>query len=808
MIYNKFYPNDTTAQGFKVTKSISSIDVSEFEDDPATPYYMGYVPYEDAPKFLESGDYEVVYNENENKFVFTSAVNPANHAWGFLARYTMSGYNSYEGVCAYDSVNEIWKCTDYGNNNREFRFINSGYLATYSVSNSIIIRFLYSILDTSKVYTSGSYLDITTTIDTVISWLKGDSLLTITISGSSYELDINEFNYNAKVWELEKESQDGYIRIGVNSMRWSDKGTGDSTSNPYLEITPFIAYKDIDDNIYYYDYKGQMSGTTIGFRIYDSFGTSAMTIDTPRSIYNYYTFFGLIGELTRTTLESYEHSGTFRYEPSICAFISYAGYHGTKGYVYDIYPAIDVRGFLGLLTLRLKQYKPSYSGSLVPVSTHYTTDINVNKYNESNSPTGEILNGAYNDIISMLRNWQLEQVNLYIDDFNVGEDLPPYEPPSPPGDDEESGDSIDNQYRYYTASRFITQYALTRSQLELFGQKLWTSWADTLGDPTEMWKNFKILLTGGDTGSVDISSALDFIVSLRVFPYDLTDSLMQNVDGIRLGTGHYPLNVGIVKKMVSLVQYVDFGSIFVPKPFGDFRDYSNISISVVLPYCGTAMLNPGDVIGRNLSCTYAIDLQSGACTAFVQVSAPSDTGERHYNVVEMSGQIGFLLPVTATNSGQIMSQRITDAANIVKAITAPINEAPILDAIVGGKDPDLSKASNVAPILGLLDESVPNTVSSIANALSRPAISCPSLGGGSGISAFYQPAQPYIQMRYGIYAEPDNYNHSVGKPSTGSASLSNYKGFTVCSNVDVSSLTCHADEKRSIKEFLESGVYL
>lgn len=452
-------------------------------------------------------------------------------------------------------------------------------------------------------------------------------------------------------------------------------------------------------------------------------------------------------------------------------------------------------------------YRVDISGTAYGVTGYvnevtYATHVTAEEEFLAELFTGNLSNDTFRN---QLRYWQYSSTNQ--NEFTE-EDIPEPEPePAPEG--EESGDLIDNQYRYFGASKFITQYALTRSQLELFGEKLWTSWADTLGDPTEMWKNFKMFIGGGDTGSIDISTAMDFIVSLRVFPYDLTDSLMQDVNGIRLGRGEYPIDVGVVKKMISLIQYVDFGTITVPRPFGDYRDYENMNVSLVLPYCGTTMLNPGDVIGRNLTCTYAVDLQAGTCEAFVYVTNNGDTGQCRYNVAQMSGQIGALLPVSATNSGQIMSQRISDAASVAATIAAPLNEMPLADVLAGGNsDPDLSNATNISPLLLFADPNTYKSISSVANALSRPAISCPSLGGGAGLSAFHQPAAPYIQLRYGMYAKPNNYNHAVGVPSTSNGVLSSYSGFVVCSNVDVSSLTCHTDEKAAIKAALESGVYV
>ena len=782
-------------------------NITDFMTDKVSAYWLGYISTDNLPMAFR---YSVGTFTQEEGFIFRDTTSEANFPCGYCVGNRMPG-TSFYGMPQYE-VNVVYiNDNSYANwsynNICLFNSLHpeySGY-ANYNTNNRPSFDLKCYIFDSGEnlqqQYDYGWYFS---SYRSLYNFLNGEETIRVEILGHAVTLSKEDFETGT----CYKEAEDHYyIRMFLTNYRFNLGRVHNGNSENPTVLPAFMT------QVSYTDENEEESS----WLVFGNQGVSVGQGQVARYIWGgiqwALSWWGQYGGGARAGL-----NGQITYE----AFQALISSPYTYWYVYDnnvlltkssndyifycIFPIDEVKKHFSLM------YRVDISPSADTVSyvlgLSYATNVSETNEFLASLKTGNITNQEFKN---SLRPWQYSDIT--VNEFTE-DDVPPYEPtpPSPGNEDEEYGDNIDNQYRYFGASKFITQYALTRTQLELFGEKLWTSWADTLGDPTDMWKNFKMFIGGGgDTGSIDISSALNFIISLRVFPYDLTDSLMVDVNGIRLGRGEYPIDVGTVKKMISLVQYVDFGSITVPRPFGDYRDYENMNISLVLPYCGTTQLNPGDVIGRTLSCTYAVDLQSGTCTAFVWVTATGDKGNHYYNVAEMTGQIGALLPVSATNSGQIMSQRIADAASVARTIVSPLDSLP--STIMGASNGNMSgaalhNAANIAPILGALNPELYSGISDVSSALSRPAISCPSIGGGSGLAAFHQPASPYIQMRYGMYTEPTNYNHSTGYPSTKSASLSTYTGFVVCSNVDVSSLTCHNDEKAAIKAALESGVYV
>lgn len=806
MIPENFYPVvssygcGATQNEFTDTLTNGIHMISDFMTNKCNAYWLGYISKDNLPMAFR---YSMATFDTDNGFIFREATDEDNFPCGYCTGNKRTG--SYNSTPEYE-VNQAYSdgavCPS---NYAHISLFNSlhpeysgygNYIGTDNHPHLVFRCYLYDSNDNLVAVRNDEF--ITFTYKDLYDFLNGENSATLTVSGHSVVLTSDDLETGT----CYKETSDNYfVRLFLVNYNFSCRSVLNGSYEAPTVLPSFMVHTTFND--------GQWSGMFFGNQgvcIGDGQIARVLNNDVQWSYYwwSYYggARAGLDGQIAYDDYIELRNNGStygFLYDNNVLLAKS-----GSDYIFYPIFPIAEVKKHFSLM------YRVDVSANGDTTSyvfgLSYATDVSETNEFLARLKTGNITNQAFKD---SLRPWQYS--NIAVNEFTK-DDVPPYTPtpPGPGNDDEEYGDSIDNQYRGYGASKFITQYALTRTQLELFGEKLWTSWADTLGNPTDMWKNFKMFIGGGgDTGSIDISTALDFIISLRVFPYDLTNTIMKtDVNGIRLGRGEYPIDVGTVKKLYSLIQYVDFGSITVPRPFGDYRDYENMNISLVLPYCGTTQLNPGDVIGRTLTCTYAVDLQSGTCSAFVWVTATGDKGEHHYNVAEMSGQIGALLPVSATNSGQIMSQRISDAASVASTIAAPINEAGMLDALMGSKDPDLSNATNISPLFAIVDPNTYKSISAVAGALSRPAIACPSLGGGSGLAAFHQPASPYIQLRYGMYTEPSNYKHSTGYPSTKSATLSNYSGYVVCSNVDVSTLTCHTDEKAVIKAALESGVYV
>lgn len=459
-------------------------------------------------------------------------------------------------------------------------------------------------------------------------------------------------------------------------------------------------------------------------------------------------------------------------------------------------------------------------------ATSSTYDLNhpVAMFNSNDDPTGESVNETYARVEPKLREWQKAGKSISEDDFDV-DNMPPDEP-SGGGDDPGSDDPVDTPLitgddqelqpnRTLGAPlEFITPYLITPPILSIFGRTLWTSLANyDPQDPTsvDVFKNFFAILNEEVTGSLDIGSMLSFIVSVRQYPFNVASlNIIQSAGNtISFGTGKVPINCGsaaVVYKLTSTIGLLDCGSLTIAdykdfKLYNDFRDYLNASVSAYLPYCGTVELNPVEVIHNTLHCYYAIDFYTGECTAYITCT----DGNHEWISAIKNGIIGVLLPITATNSGQVSARHLSDNAKDSSLIASAVGSMfGAIGNIATGNV--MGAASNIT---GLAQIGASQKMLQ-AERQGRSAVMSPSLSGGSGAAAFFQPSCASVLVRRGTYARHkiSNYPQSCGYPSTTSGILSSFSGYTECYNVDVDGINCTEEERAAIKTILETGVYL
>lgn len=390
----------------------------------------------------------------------------------------------------------------------------------------------------------------------------------------------------------------------------------------------------------------------------------------------------------------------------------------------------------------------------------------------------------------------------------------PVEEPELPETDEGEPPATQNTRIITSPSWFITQYVLNETLLESLGKTLWSSWLDS---NSNVWENF-LFDYFQQTGTFNITAALDYIISLRVYPFALNGIINPEPpegfyglsDGVYMGTGKtnftYSSGVTRVTTINSVSGFLDLGECEVGSDYAynDFRDIYNTTILCYLPYCGMVELNPADVWGKTLKCHYFIDFQSGGCTAIVK--CPTGNGVTTFPVASKSGQIGFTLPLTSTNAGQLAAQFIGDATRAVGTIAGMgLSLDPTMHALLSGADymDGMGREAGIGALQGGL-----SLANQAVNMLSRPGVNMPMLSGGSGCESLMMYPSPFITIRRGRYAKPGNYAHSEGFANATSGRIGDYKGMNCFTGVDASGLSCHADERDAIVKLLEKGVYL
>lgn len=396
--------------------------------------------------------------------------------------------------------------------------------------------------------------------------------------------------------------------------------------------------------------------------------------------------------------------------------------------------------------------------------------------------------------------------------YNPDPEKPDADKPDLPGEGENGGPDIEPNDTTGIGGGFgfLTQYAIRAQDIEILGKLLWAGFrTGSQQDIDNYLMNF-VYNVNADTGSLNFADIMEFFVSLKMYPFPLSNvaALTAHDHHIHVGAGytaigddpnlpHFP---NTIYTMDSYIGKISAGSVELPFWFRDYRDYS-IQITLYLPYCGTVELNPGDVMGGTLDCNYYIDFCTGSCTAYV--SCASWDGHK-FPVATMPGQIGADVPMSATNAGRIAariySDRINSVENMVGAFKALTTGA---GAVMSG-----NYAGAVRQGFSAFIDPAINEEKLKAGMLDRGAIAAPVLSAGGGFTSFCNPKTCYVVYRSPFYPEIGNYPDSVGTPAAQQVTIGDCSGFCQFVNVDTSGITTDADTQKQIRDALASGIYI
>lgn len=401
--------------------------------------------------------------------------------------------------------------------------------------------------------------------------------------------------------------------------------------------------------------------------------------------------------------------------------------------------------------------------------------------------TGNLLNGDLTEGDVQPWQWTNINVNTFTED-----DVPEYEPPSPSGDETDSGGD-DIRTTDWTvnpvsaANNFITLYGLNYKTLADFGQKMWAS----LADP-DFWKMVGTAFT--NDFSINPADMMKYFVSLRFFPFDLSELNHTLASGIYIGRAATPISptpfTGIPSpiRLTNNIAQLSGGRLTIRRYYNDFRDFEPCTtVQIHVPFCGSVDVPASEVMGHEMDLTYKIDLQTGAMLAVLGVASNT-----YYVIATLAGTCGATIPITANNNIEFL-QRI----------------ATVGSGLIGGGVSGAVKGATVGGEVGAVVGAVAGTVGGGVGALAGlPPVTVHKQGNASGFANLGGVPYAYATVQRGRFERPDNYGHTTGFACDFSATIGSLSGFTVCDNVDTSGLTCNADERDEIKRLLESGVYV
>ena len=776
MVTADLYATDqTTTSGFQLTGLINTIKAN-YNEEFGNPYMMGYIPYENIPTPWKP--FTIEYNAERNAIIAKSVMIPQNVGWGYVANLDNNLQTGHSDVYEYSNIwARIATTTD-----PKIRFINAGEIPKLNTTGlitffNIVIKHDLStdeyILNTTARQHTNIY------VKDFIDFLNGNTTINFLINGNNVDIECITDDDGLIVYN--DGTNDYYIIITYFAC---SQDTGNVQSNFRNYFNPFIKFtvqnEDDENTILEIPYTYGVSGSGYSYLV-----NATTSVVSEQSCYKFSDyFFGNISE-GEYDLSDAQTLQTDYYKRFGNTFITRGS--NNRYFVVCNYNSDDL---ISMLTI-INKYKNNAQADTF--LNGYDTTVSVAIFDDNNVPQLIRLSDNYSNLIPKLQPWQLLNADITENDFDP-KNIPPYDPT--PTDKENIGSDVIRPATLGVGGTngFITQYALTASQIAEIGRLLWLSFTNI-----DYYKNFLFTLT--TTGSIDLANLLDFFVTLRVYPFPLINvpSWASAGQDMYIGAGFIPLHFSSTLHTINnYADYIDAGTCEIPRYYGDFRDLTRCEIMLYLPYCGTVQLNPADVVGGTLHAQYAIDFATGGCIAYVDLITWDG---KQYMIGALPGSVGADIPLTATNATQITARIASNALNVASTIGSGIVGIAGAASTAGAAGAGLAAAGMVA---GVAKDAL--------DIVSQDAVKMPMLAGGRGFAGFGSPQTAYVQIRRGLYAEgrtaPPGFRQAYGNMYAKPVTVDSCTGFTVFANVDTSGLTAQADERDAIRSLMQSGIYI
>lgn len=290
-----------------------------------------------------------------------------------------------------------------------------------------------------------------------------------------------------------------------------------------------------------------------------------------------------------------------------------------------------------------------------------------------------------------------------------------------------------------------------------------------------------------DTTFPDGYDPYPYIISLIQFPLKLSPDYCMP----RTPAGHIVIggeDTGITASLIANEKaWKGLGTYDVPRENGNFLDYSPYSqYEVYIPCCGWVTC-PDIIAGRKIAVKINYDLTTAAIIGNVYVTIDG----KEMIVASKSGMMGRETIVSGDAAG-VRSAQITSA--LLSAGTGALNVAT--GAMSGNAVAAVSGGYHV--VAGLAQANIAAN-SSYAR----------TVGSTGGRALLCQYDKCYLKICTTDSDIPAGYGHTVGYICNKSGKVSDFRGYTVFDNFDVTGITGLTQrELTEVKRIMESGVYI
>lgn len=318
------------------------------------------------------------------------------------------------------------------------------------------------------------------------------------------------------------------------------------------------------------------------------------------------------------------------------------------------------------------------------------------------------------------------------------------------------------------------------------------------------------------------TNPIDCIISLKMFPFDLKKyltPLAPLTQPITLGNQIVSYSVGGVTSITSAYvvggvmsgnrrYIIDMGSCSVKRKYNNFLDLEPYTTAeLFIPFCGSVAIPMSNFVGHTLGVKYIIDFVTGSCIACVM--------RDNLCVDSINGNIAVDIPVSGIQQADYQNALYRANANVKQSALGVYSGLADSFGTVGR-----AVSGDIGGALTSLTSGFINTESALISHesaqydLKHTPVPYKTVGGSSPLTGFINEQscrliihRPKFLNGYNI----DNlatYAHTTGFACIVNAPLSEFKGLTVCSSIDISGITATDTELSMLKDILSNGVYL
>ena len=295
---------------------------------------------------------------------------------------------------------------------------------------------------------------------------------------------------------------------------------------------------------------------------------------------------------------------------------------------------------------------------------------------------------------------------------------------------------------------FITIYNPSLSELKALARYMWSSSFDL------------------DTFKKLFADPMDAILGLSFIPLVIPNGGSKSVVIGNIDTG--------VTMTLAADQWLtrDCGSVHIGfRAKNSYLDYSPYTKAYIyLPCIGVHAIDIDDIIDKDCSVSYNVDILSGSCLATIKCD---DTVKYHF-----TGHCSAQIPFTGASYNNAVAGALSIAGQIGQMVatggmSTPIQLAGIASTAVTTLKPDIEKSGSISTTSGILDNGKPGII------LSTPH-----------------------------FASGESQNKYLGYPSFEMIQLKEISGFTVVDNLRFNYTRATLEEYSEIIGLLKSGVIL